>query len=155
MAYKIDVIVNSTPDEHGFCDFITLREDGVILNSSIGSGSPNPYRPTSKQEHWTEAYGCIAPGIYPCETIADHHKFGRCVVINGGKAVPTRNPNPNHGGKMILTQGMVHAGGTGRNKSWRGSGGCVTVSSFYWERFQIDLPDGNGFIEIIDASGRV
>jgi len=152
MSYKIDVLINGTPDDHGFLDFITLRNDGVIITSCIGSGSPNPYRPTAAQEHWKDSYGCLAPGLYPCETI-DHPTRGRCVVINGGKAVPTRNPNPNHGGKKIMTMCMVHAGGKGRNKKWRGSGGCVTISPYYWEEFQNDLPDGKGFIEITDASG--
>lgn len=149
--YKIDVVVNSTPDQHGFLDFVTVRENGIIINSSIGSGCPNPCTPNGRKR-WYDRYGWIAPGIYPCETI-NHPIRGRCVVINGGKAIPSRNENPNHSGKKIITQTLVHGGGKGKVKKWRGSAGCITISPYYWETFQKKLPDGTGVIEIIDASG--
>lgn len=147
--YTIKIRVNMTPDEHGWNDHIAMfSEDGECIYSGMCSTSPNPVKPSSGSD-WRLSYGWIASGVYEVKT-CDHHNFGRCVLVENGDAVPSRNINPNHNEK-ILTAVFIHEGNRGSsNPAWRGSAGCVTIPPYSWEDFVMCLPSGRGVMIIED-----
>lgn len=132
-------LVSSTPDnpELGYGDHWEISIDGKIIDGGHGSTCPNPYKLNNQglPIPWKLLYGWIAFGTYKAACV-DHKKFGKCLMINGGKEVPSKTPNPAHGGQMILTELFVHRGAIDSvNKKWRGSRGCLTVAPDEWDRF--------------------
>ncbi len=148
--YVITIDSNSTPYSKGWSDPIKMIVDGKIVFSGMGSTCPNPIRPSSGVS-WKKAYGWIKAGVYNEETV-EHGKYGRCVIINNGGAVLSRNPNVNHNGDTILTEVFIHDGNRGSsNPLWRGSAGCPTLMPMFWKQFQKMLPDGKGVLIIRDS----
>ena len=150
MGYVIEIEANSHPSINGWYDPVKMMVDGDIVFSGIGSTCPNSVRPSSGKS-WNDSYGWIASGIYNVETCI-HPKYGRCVIVNGGGAVPSRNDNVNHDGAKILTEVFIHEGNRGSsNTLWRGSAGCPTIPPQYWKQFQEALPSGRGILIIKDS----
>jgi hypothetical protein len=117
----------STPDnpEFGYGDYVDVREDGLVLWGSHASCCPNPYK-VNGQGHpipWKLVYDWI-----------EHYKYGKCLLINKGGEVKSRNPIRNNNGS-IFTEVFVHSGGMGKNPNWRGSAGCITIAPDLWPEF--------------------
>ena len=127
----------STPDnpELGYGDYVQVDEDGKNLWGSHASCCPNPYKVNGqgKPIPWKLLYDWIAYGEYKWECV-DHYKYGKCLLINGGGEVASRNPIKNANG-TIFTEVFVHSGGMGKNPNWRGSAGCITLSPDLWPDF--------------------
>jgi hypothetical protein len=126
--FHIDVFVNFTPGQKptGFFDFVRVKSGGEILFAEMCSASPNGYQPRTR-EKWFEVYGCVAPSTQPIEIIPKHRKFGDCILVNGGHAIPSINKNPNHNMRKIITEVFFHRALGRINKLWRGSAGCLTM----------------------------
>jgi hypothetical protein len=119
----IDIIRKGTPEGSGYCDSVAVIEDGNVLFENGISCEPNPYQPTTSKL-WYAVYARIAEGTYGWQFIKNHEKYGKCILLNGGSAVPTLNPNANQDGRYIATQIFIHRG---YSPTWRGSRGCLTV----------------------------
>ena len=145
--YKIVIRSKSNPKDLGFWDNGVLYIDEESMLSFSCSVCPNPYKPTNSSITWEKAYGWIDSRSLAGQVIT-HPKFGKCILINKGEAVPSRTPNPNHKGLYILTEVFFHAGGTGKNKLWRGSGGCITAPVDTFNTVMNSLPL-NSVVEII------
>jgi hypothetical protein len=147
MKYTVTITANSTPNSQGWSDPVIVEHNGEMLFSGIGSTCPNP-KQHSSGKGWRDAYGWIAEGVYDLETI-DHHKYGRCCLINGGTVAEARYPNTNNGNKNVLLSVLIHEGNRrSTNKEWRGSAGCPTIHPLYWQKFSDSLPDGKGVLII-------
>lgn len=127
----------STPDnpEFGYGDYVDVREDGLVLWGSHASCCPNPYK-LNGQGHpipWKLVYDWIDYQKAEFECI-EHYKYGKCLLINKGGEVKSRNPIRNNNGS-IFTEVFVHSGGMGKNPNWRGSAGCITIAPDLWPEF--------------------
>lgn len=120
----LDIIRTGTPETPGYNDTFAIIENGIELLTGHLSTEPNPYQPSTMMP-WEAVYARIAEGSYGWQLIPNHAKYGRCILVNGGAAVPTLNPNPNHSRAYIATEIFIHHGDT---NTWRGSRGCPTVS---------------------------
>lgn len=130
--------VSSTPDnpEFGYGDYVEVFQGGECLYGSHASTCPNPYKTNRHGEPvpWKLVYDWIANGEYRYKCI-DHYRYGKCLIVNDGGEVASRNPIPNPDGS-VFTEVFVHVGGFGcKNPNWRGSAGCCTVPVEYWDRF--------------------
>jgi len=119
----IDAIRKGTPESAAYDDSVAVLEDGNELYIGGFSTEPNPYQPRTMKP-WDETYARIAEGTYGWQLIAQHQKYGRCILINGGAAVPTLNPNRRHNNGYIASEIFIHRG---FSPTWRGSRGCFTV----------------------------
>ena len=118
---QIEVVVRSTPTEPetGYGDQILVTEEGKDLYGGHCSTCPNPYTPAMKTP-WAHAYAWIAPGEYDW-VYAYNPKFGRCLLLNQGGPIPTRNKNVNQENKAVADGIYIHAGGiASKNPLWRG-----------------------------------
>jgi hypothetical protein len=127
----------SKPDnpEMGYGDYITVDEDGKNLWGSHASCCPNPYKLNGQgiPIPWKLAYDWIDYQEAEFECV-EHYKYGKCLLINKGGEVKSRNPIRNNNG-TIFTEVFVHSGGTGNNPNWRGSAGCPTLAPDLWPDF--------------------
>ena len=122
------------PGELGFSDHLIF--DGKVYHCRT---SPNPWRP-SDGTPWWQAYGMVAAGSYQGQ-VEPHDRFGKCVLINSGKAIPSAYPNPYHNGGMIITEIFIHeANPGGKSNTWPGSAGCPTVPRSHWPALVKALP---------------
>lgn len=149
---KVIFTVNTSPTENilGFQDHVTVLDtQGKLAWSGMGSALPNG---TKNGESWLLHFGCLAPGSYRARVVI-HEKYGRCILIEEAGRVPSRNPNPNHGGAYYLTEVFVHAANVGYNNPlWRGSAGCPTIHRDHFESFMDSLTDGELSLHIVDAT---
>ena len=139
----IEIIVYSRPDkpELGYGDSVSVTEGDVAIYGGHCSSCPNPFRPSDMMP-WEAAYGWIAPGRYPYQ-YCDSAKYGPCLILAKGGPVASRAPNPNHDGAKVLTEILIHSGGTGKNPRWRGSAGCITVPPAEWAGFMEHFEPGD------------
>jgi len=152
---RIEFIVSSKPDkpEFGYGDHFTVVEDGVTLLGGHGSTCPNPFLPSNSSVTYEKAYGWISLGTYKYLYLY-HPKFGHCLLLNEGKAVGCRYPNPNkeskYYGERLMNEIFVHKGGIKcSNPDWRGSSGCITVSPREYDAFiSLFHPGDKGEIEL-------
>jgi hypothetical protein len=119
----IEVTRKGTPESGAYEDLVIVHEDGKLLYTGDISTEPNPYQPATAKV-WTEVYARIAEGSYRWKLMTRHHTYGRCLLLNGGGATPTLNPNINHSMGYIATEIFIHRGD---NDTWRGSRGCLTI----------------------------
>ena len=133
---KIIVTRLAEPDIGGWHDVISIVDRGRVVYSGMCSISPNPFRP-SDNKPWWEVYGALEIGReYTYHVEPAHPRFGKCLLINRGEPVGAMNPNPNHGGKRILTEIFIHCANVGGvSDQWRGSAGCITIPRHEWEAF--------------------
>lgn len=133
----IELLSLSTPDnpEFGYGDYITVTEGKETIWGSHASCCPNPYKLNGqgKPIPWKLLYGWIAYGEYNWECI-QHYKYGKCILLNNGGEVASRNPVKNKDGSTF-TEVFIHSGGTGKNPNWRGSAGCITLGPDLWQDF--------------------
>lgn len=127
----LDIIRTGTPETPGYNDTFAIIENGIELLTGHLSTEPNPYQPSTMMP-WEAVYARIAEGSYGWQLIPNHAKYGRCILVNGGAAVPTLNPNPNHNRAYVATEIFIH---TGDANSWRGSRGCLTVQPVKADEF--------------------
>jgi len=67
---------------------------------------------------------CNNPGeSYSGRFIGNHPKFGRCILLNEGGVLPSRQPDSEHAGQYWCKSIFIHHGQT----NWEGSAGCMTV----------------------------
>jgi len=123
MSKIIDIIRRGTPEDSAYADSIVVLDNGNEIYSGLCSSHCNPYQPRTNKL-WYAVYAEIAEGTFGWQCIAKHQKFGRCLLINGGSAIPTTNPNVNHNGKYYAAEIFIH---TGDSETWRGSRGCITI----------------------------
>ncbi len=130
--YNVDIVFI----EHG-----DLNYDGnspymsdIVINDVVylnaGSTYPNPYVPGHPERLAPDYYGQVSQGMYSYRVIYDPQRGGKSLLIEEGRAVSSDWPNSNHGGKMIVTEVMVHRGYPDSSPGldgWRGSAGCLTV----------------------------
>ena len=146
-----------SPEVLGYPDSYTVLSDDNPENM-IGHGPcsccPNPYHMDNNQiKYWQVLYGWVAPGEYDGEVIDGHPRFGKCIEINGGGRVATRNQNLNHGGERYATEVFIHHGFPPPD-DWRGSAGCLTISPSEFEKFIALFSAGEKVkIRIIDCIG--
>lgn len=131
MNKTVTFLRNSTPEkpELGYGDYVEVKHDKTTLFASHASTCPNPYKTIAdnKRANWRTCYAMVKPVETTFECV-DHPKFGKCLLVGGGLALPTINPNRNHGGSYIATEIFVHCGGLKSvNKKWRGSRACFTL----------------------------
>lgn len=123
----------SLPDNpsFGYGDKYRIVDNDFVIASGSISASPVPYQPKTKKPWW-QVYGYIADGQYKYKCVI-HYRFGKCLIIENGKAVPSVNTLH---GRSILTGIFVHSGGrNSKMKTWRGSKGCFTVHPDHWDEF--------------------
>ena len=133
----IELFSLSTPDnpEYGYGDYITVAEDKETIWGSHASCCPNPYKINGQglPIPWKLIYDWI--DFQECEwECVDHYKYGKCLLINNGGEVKSRNPVKNKDGSTF-TEVFIHSGGTGKNPNWRGSAGCITLGPDLWPEF--------------------
>jgi hypothetical protein len=145
MSKTVTFLVNSTPERPalGYGDYVVVESDEALLFGSHASTCPNPYRLNDHGSAvpWKLIYDWIADGEYQWQCI-QHDKYGKCLLINGGGEVASRNPVKNKDGS-IFKEVFVHEGGLnpdrpdgkGINPDWRGSIGCCTLHRDYWPEF--------------------
>jgi len=150
MKYIITITSHTTPDSMGWGDFITLEHNGELLFSGMCSTCPNPIQYRTGRG-WRDAYGWISAGVFDLETV-QHHKYGKCCIVNNGVKVEARYPNVNNGNQNILLGVFIHEGNrNSQNPEWRGSAGCPTLPPVYWDEFVKVLPYGEGVLVIRDG----
>ena len=150
MKYIITITTHSTPDSIGWSDFITLEHNGELLFSGMCSTCPNPMQYSSSKK-WRDAYGWISAGVFDLMTV-EHHKYGKCCIVNNGGKVDARYPNVNNDNDSILRGVFIHEGNrNSQNPEWRGSAGCPTLPPAYWNKLVDVLPDGDGVLIINDG----
>lgn len=146
----------TTPDNppSGYPDIARLYDSNYkMIYDCYCSTNPNGYRPSDRLG-WTDAYAQICLGRYSYDVIT-HDKYGKCLMINDGNAVPTTNFNINQNGNYA-TEIFLHSGGIkSSDPKWRGSRGCLTIHpdefAAYMAHFddmesgQIILTDDIGF----------
>jgi hypothetical protein len=124
---------SSTPEkpEFGWGDHVrVVDETGADIYGGHFSTCPNPYQLNSKGDPipWQLCYAMICDGEYSWECIYNHKRFGKCLLINNGEAIPTINANKNHNNEKIATEIFIHRGAMrSNNQKWRGSKGCLTL----------------------------
>jgi hypothetical protein len=137
MSKTVTFLVNSTPERPalGYGDYVIVESLEALHFGSHASTCPNPYKLNDHgtAKPWKLCFDWIADGEYTWQCI-QHDKYGKCLLINNGKEVASRNPVKNKDGS-IFTEVFVHSGGTGKNPDWRGSAGCLTLPPDYWPEF--------------------
>ena len=131
MNNKLFIVeVSSVREKLGYNDrgslFIT-GEHYPIWHGPV-SGVPNPNKPG-------RLYGQLAfttDKPYRSRFLQDHPKFGRCLLINEGKELPSQTINSKHDFKHIISEVFVHHG---ESALWRGSAGCITIQPDIAEAF--------------------
>lgn len=131
VSINVMLQVWAPPENVGYRDTAHVIVDEHFRFACPARVSPNHRGPKPAKIAWRELYGCVAPGHYDYRCI-EHDRYGKCLLVNGGGVVPSRNPNPNHKGKKILTEVFVHSGET---DLWPGSAGCPTVHPVFWSAF--------------------
>jgi hypothetical protein len=142
MSKLIDFLRRNTPSDpvYSFADPVTVYDanGNIIYTTPYGRTSPNAFKPDASipftpaaKKWWDKCYGLIALGVYDGDVI-NHPKHGKCISINGGKEVSAALPNPNHNGRHVVSEGMIHCSD---NDRWPGSAGCLTVRKSEWKGF--------------------
>lgn len=135
----------------GFPDTVHIYNSaGVLEYSNKASTSPNGIKPGTGAP-WYKEYGWVASGEYMGDVVT-RDKWGRCIMLENGGILPSRNPNPNHRGQYIITEVFIHpANAGGKNPQWRGSAGCLTLHRDKFETFMDQIPDGKHTVIINDT----
>lgn len=128
----------STPDnpEMGYNDYVSVCDGKDNLWASHASCCPNPYKLNDQGQPipWKLVYDWIDYQEASFECV-EHYKYGKCLLINNGGEVKSRNPIKNANGS-IFTGVFVHCGAIkSKNKNWRASAGCCTLSPELWQDF--------------------
>ena len=133
MTKNIIIQSMSTPDQDGYRDKLLIEKDGKTGFHCQCSVCPNQFRPIDRVK-WDKAYGWVACNTvdtpYSWQCIANP-KHGKCLEINKGDKVPTRNFDTNNGG-MFAVGVLIHCGQT---DTWRGSAACITLPPLIWFTF--------------------
>lgn len=130
--------VLSAPDRPaiGYADCVSVIDDGSPVYTGRASTCPNPYA-VGDSTPWENLYGWIADGEYKWQCV-DHPRFGKCLLVNGGREVKSRNPK-----RPAMTEIFVHRGAIkSKNPNWRGSRGCMTVPPNDWDAFTAKFKTG-------------
>ena len=129
----------STPDLEGYNDRVSVVSDDAATTTLFHdscSCCPNPYKVENDEKmYWRDYYGWVAPGTYSGQCV-ENDRFGKCILINGGGEIPSRIPNPNHNGALIITEVFIHHGYPyTADPLWRGSAGCFTMFPEVFDKF--------------------
>lgn len=137
MVKRVELLVSSTPDnpKFGWGDHVEVFENDKMIYGGHASSCPNPYQSTKdglSARPWWMVYGWMADGEYEFECI-EHYRFGKCLIINKGGKVPSRD---NRRGRGYLEEVFFHEGARmSVNRKWRGSAGCATTPPEEWKSF--------------------
>jgi len=127
-------IRQSKPDDpvFGYGDIVRIYEEDNVVFECPGSTWPNAYRYSDKTP-WGKVYAAICCGVFPY-LVTYRKRWGDCLLLNDGKAIPTINSNTNHNGKKIATEIFIHPGGVAsKNPDNRGSRGCLTIPQSHYQ----------------------
>lgn len=148
------LMVYSTPDQKGFHDvLVRVEQNPFKFYSWPCRAGPNWRTPRIKGSRpWHEAYDCIASKTVCDYKVIPHDHYGVAVQLNGGKEVPSCNPQPNPNG-TIFTRVYIHrAQCPWYNPLWPGSAGCPTLQPVHWRSLETVLPLGEqGKLLVYDA----
>lgn len=159
---KIIIESFADPTVPGYPDRVAVfNAESAVIYHGAASACPNHRAPVKAGETardactWGELYGWLACGLYEYECV--HHQndvsgvsYGKCLILNNGKQMPSRTPNPRHEWKRIISQVFVHSGQTA---AWRGSAGCITIPPDDWSAFMDCFAEGEtGEIAVVDFS---
>jgi len=123
-----------------------LGDAQQLLWTGIGSTFPNPFDPDNPDIQTTEAYGCLAAGVYSWEYRDDAHNGEPGLNINNNALLDAIAKNPNQNGQPVIDHVDIHAAW---NDVWRGSAGCPTVVKPQWDHFlEIVRVGQHGSLEI-------
>jgi hypothetical protein len=129
----------SKPEQSGYHDTIIVCIDNHLRYSCDAGSCPNG--PTGKR-------GWLAPCTTKFSCI-QHYRYGKCLLLNGAAALPSRVSNSNHDGNYILTEVFIHKGYSATN---RGSRGCPTIHPVHWLSFLENFKLGDtGIFTLIDV----
>lgn len=143
---EIIMQVRASPSVKGWNDTVLVIVDNHLVYACPARSGPNWSTPAGRP--WWEKYDCIAPGTYRWQFMANHHRYGDCLLINEGGEVQSRNPMPNANGS-IFTEVFFHAAST---ESWPGSAGCQTIPLDFWDGFIAMFRFGDtGALGVIDT----
>jgi hypothetical protein len=134
-----NIIIDSvaTPDMPPYRDhYLVLDDLDNIIQAGPCSATPDAYKidhaqPDSHGLPWDQCFGWCAPGSYPY-TVIDSPKHGKCISINNGAQVVTRNPNATHNGAHYAEAVEMHCG---YSATWQGSMACITIPPVGWDAF--------------------
>lgn len=130
----------SKPEQPGYHDTIIVCIDNHLRYSCDAGACPNG--PTGK-------HGWLAPCSTEFKVIQHDRKYGKCILLNDAKALPSRVSNKNHSGNYILTEVFIHKGWDASN---RGSRGCPTIPQVHWLSFLENFKLGDtGIFTLIDV----
>lgn len=129
------------PSVPGFPDPVTLFDvDQSVLEIVEGRSGCNAVKPNqpANKAAWDLWYTCIAPGTYDAQYIYDVRNL-LCIVINGGREIPTVLPSQAHGWRSVASGVEVHPSDT---DEWPGSKACPTIRKSQWPRITQHLTIG-------------
>ena len=139
MNKDITVDSISDPDVPPYQDTISVGDCSVPCSATPDAYEIDDTKTDKRGKPWDQVFGWVACGSYPYAVI-DSPKHGKCISINNGGQVPTRNPDYTNGGAMYATAVEVHCGFSAH---WQGSRACITVHPDHWAEFisQFELGD--------------
>jgi len=155
MISGIVVEQRQSPSRPGFLDTLLVTDNSHIVFACPCRSGPNWRTPWSKGGRpWQLAYDWIAPcppgESYRFEAVK-HHRYGLCVLINGGGEVPSQNPVPNGDGTTFRGVFIHEAQCPRWAPLWPGSAGCVTLQPVFMAAFRKMLRRGDtGPLVVVD-----
>lgn len=117
----------STPTnpEFGYGDKVNVIENNTTLYDKISSTCCNPYKVDGNNHiPWEKVYALITKNNNLKGKVINHDKFGKCILINEGKEIPTVNENSTHNGRKVADEVFIHRS---IDPKWCGSKACITI----------------------------
>jgi len=142
--------IHSDPTVPGYNDRIAVADSRLHCISYLcpASGGPN-HRQTNARGGgpWQARYPQIAPGTYRYECV-EHRKYHKSLLLESGKEVACRAPNPQQHGELFMRGAFLHSG---QSAGWRGSAGCPVVHPVFWLGFLFFFKIGQrGRLYVVD-----
>jgi hypothetical protein len=166
----VEILCKSTPTDpmFGYGDPFKVYIGSELVGEYEGSACPNGFKVLSDEEcclfkpeqilrkvtidgivydhivMWDSTYGKIACGQLRGQ-IVRHTKYGKCILIKNGGAVPAIIPRRKYDWHFQMKEIFIHPSDkdklSGDNIDWRGSAGCPTVRKFQYPDFISNFRD--------------
>lgn len=149
-AYTITATRRSKIDGETYGDRLAVFDGSALIWHGNCSTWPNPYKPVGHIPA-AKVYGALAPCACEWQVIREHIKYGKCILINNGRDLPSMWPNVNHENMLTISQIFIHSG---QRDDWRGSKGCITLAPADMDTLRAALPDdARGEFALIEGAG--